>query len=106
MGDRRAADWRARLARTEKTQEIAARNRLGDELADDLMIHSRIVSAQCEKLFPGQKWLREQVLFVDALVQDWDDDQYATAVWAVIDDLRRRGIRVEGLDYKLMPLPL
>ena len=41
-----------------------------------------------------------------ALVQDWDDEQYATAVWAVIDDLRRRGIRVEGLDYKLMPLPL
>jgi len=26
----------------------------------DLMIHSRIVSAHCEKLFPGQKWLREQ----------------------------------------------
>ena len=54
----------------------------------------------------GGQGRREQVLLVDALVQDWDDEQYATAVWAVIDDLRRRGIRVEGLDYKLMPLPL
>ena len=99
MSNRIAAGWRERLARAEKTQGAACK-RVQKELAGDPLIHGLVVKAHCEKLFPGQEWLREQVLFVVALVRDWDDDQYAAAAWAVIDDLRRRGVRVENLGYR------
>jgi hypothetical protein len=60
-----------------------------------LTIHGMIVAAHCEKHFGGEEWPREQIEFVNALVQEWDEDQYLTAAWRVIFDLQERGVAFE-----------
>ena len=68
------------------------------ELSSEIMIWRLVVAAHREKLFPGEKCSREQHLFVGSLVQDWTVEQYASAARAIIDDLRQRGIPLDGLD--------
>ena len=62
------------------------------------MIHSKVVEAHCELLFSGETWSPEQILFVDALVRDWDADHYDAVARDVADELRCRGVHFEGLE--------
>jgi hypothetical protein len=85
MSIRNAVRRRAKRARAERD-------------VGNWMIHTKVVEAHCETLFPGETWSHEQILFVDALVRDWDADHYDAVARGVADDPRRRGVHFEGLD--------
>jgi hypothetical protein len=83
MGIHDAVRPNARLAKMTKAE--------GGEVGV-LTIHGMIVAAHCEKLFGGEVWPREQIQSVNALVQEWDEDQYLTAACHVLYHLKERGV--------------
>ena len=50
-----------------RSAEIAADDADEELNAVELVIHSMVVAAKCEELFPDRDWSREQALFVDTL---------------------------------------